>query len=182
LFTLLAMTAVASILVVPYVNFVPLFAKQILHLDARGYGLLMAANGGGAFLAAVTMALPHHGKRRGRIVFRSALAFYGFVALFALSHNHWLSAVMLVGTGYFMILMIGTVNVMLQHLSEDKMRGRVMSIYAMAFMGFIPLGSLMAGSLAGRFTAPFTIAAMASAAIALNCAIYRMRPGLGELK
>jgi MFS family permease len=182
LLTLLAMTAVASVLVVPYVNFVPLFAKQILHLDASGFGLLMAANGGGAFLAAVTMALPHHGKHRGRIVFRSALAFYGFVALFALSHNRWLSALMLVATGYFMILMIATVNVMLQHLSEDKMRGRVMSIYAMAFLGFSPLGSLMAGSLAGTFTAPLTLAAMAALAIALNIAIYRMRPELGELK
>lgn len=182
LLTLLAMTAVASVLVVPYVNFVPLFAKQILHLDASGFGLLMAANGGGAFLAAVTMALPHHGKHRGRIVFRSALAFYGFVALFALSHNRWLSALMLVATGYFMILMIATVNVMLQHLSEDKMRGRVMSIYAMAFLGFSPLGSLMAGSLAGTFTAPLTLAAMAALAMALNIAIYRMRPALGQLE
>ena len=58
--------------------------------------------------------------------------------LFALSRNRWLSALMLVGTGYFMILMIATVNVMLQHLSEDKMRGRVMSIFAMAFLGFTP--------------------------------------------
>jgi MFS family permease len=182
LLTLLAMTSVASVLVVPYVTFVPLFAKQILHLDARGYGLLMAANGGGAFLAAVTMALPHHGKYRGRIVFRSALAFYGFVMLFALSSNRWLSALMLMATGYFMILMIATVNVMLQHLSEDKMRGRVMSIYAMAFLGFTPLGSLMAGSLAGRFTAPYTLASMAALAVVLNFAIYRMRPGLGELE
>jgi MFS family permease len=181
LFTLLAMTAVASVLVVPYITFVPLFAKQILHLDARGYGLLMAANGGGAFLAAVTMALTRHGHHRGRIVFRSALAFYAFVALFALSHNRWLSGLMLVCTGYCMILMIATVNVMLQHLSEDKMRGRVMSIYATAFLGFTPLGSLMAGSLAGSFTAPFTIAAMAAVAIVLTCAIYRLRPELGRL-
>ncbi len=62
LFTLLSMTAVASVLVIPYITFVPLFAKQILHLDARGFGLLMAANGGGAFLAAVTMAFTHHGQ------------------------------------------------------------------------------------------------------------------------
>ncbi len=60
LFTLLSMTAVASVLVIPYITFVPLFAKQILHLDARGFGLLMAANGGGAFLAAVTMAFALH--------------------------------------------------------------------------------------------------------------------------
>ena len=143
------MTAVASVLVIPYITFVPLFAKQILHLDARGFGLLMAANGGGAFLGAVTMAFTHRVRHRGRVVFRASLAFYAFVACFALSRHEWLSALMLVSTGYFMILMIATVNVMLQHLSEDKMRGRVMSIYATAFLGFAPLGSLH-GRLARR--------------------------------
>lgn len=182
LFTLLAMTAVSSILVIPYITFVPLFAKQILHLHARGFGLLMAANGGGAFLAAVTMAFIHHVKHRGRLVFRASLAFCGFVALFALSRNQWLSALMLVGIGYFMVLMIANVNVMLQHLSEDKMRGRVMSIYATAFLGFTPFGSLMAGTLAGAFTAPVTIATMAVAAIVINGTIYKMRPELGALE
>jgi MFS family permease len=182
LFTLLAMTAVASILVIPYITFVPLFAKQILNLGERGFGLLMAANGAGAFLAAVTMAFMHNVKYRGRIIFRSMVAFCAFVALFAASHNEWLSALLLMCTGYCMILMIASVNVMLQHLSEDKMRGRVMSIYATAFLGFAPLGSLLAGSLAGTFTAPVSIAAMAITAIAVNSIIYRMRPELGRLE
>jgi MFS family permease len=89
---------------------------------------------------------------------------------------------MLMCTGYFMILMIATVNVLLQHLSEDRMRGRVMSIYATAFLGFAPLGSLLAGSLAGTFTAPVSIAGMAIAAIVINSVIYRMRPELGGLQ
>jgi MFS family permease len=182
LFTLLSMTAVASVLVIPYITFIPLFAKQILHLDERGFGLLMAANGGGAFLAAVTMAFTRHLRHGGRVVFRASLAFYAFVACFALSRHLWLSALTLVATGYFMVLMIATVNVMLQHLSEDKMRGRVMSIYATAFLGFAPLGSLMAGSLAGTFTAPVSIAAMAIAAIVINSVIYRMSPELGRLE
>ena len=182
LFTLLSMTAVASVLVIPYITFVPLFAKQILHLDERGFGLLMAANGGGAFLAAVTMAFASRVKYRGRLIFRASLAFYVFVACFALSRHEWLSALLLLCTGYFMILMIANVNVMLQHLSDDKMRGRVMSIYATAFLGFAPLGSLMAGSLAGTFTAPISIAAMAITAIAINSVIYRLRPELGSLE
>jgi uncharacterized membrane protein YiaA len=182
LFTLLSMTAVTSVLVIPYITFVPLFAKQILHLDARGFGLLMAANGGGAFVAAVTMAFRRHGKRRGRVVFFASLALHAFVVLFAVSRNWWLSGLTLVGTGYFMVMMIATVNVMLQHLSEDKMRGRVMSIYATAFLGFAPLGSLMAGSLAGVFTAPVSIAAMAIVGLAMNLVIYRSRPELGTLE
>ncbi len=182
LFTLLSMTAVASVLVIPYITFVPLFAKQILHLDARGFGLLMAANGGGAFLAAVTMAFRRRWKHGGRVVFRASIAFYVFVALFAISRNVWVSGLMLVGAGYFMVLMIATVNVLLQHLSEDKMRGRVMSIYATAFLGFTPLGSLMAGSLAGTFTAPVSIAAMAVAAIGINSVIYSRGKGMSGLR
>jgi len=182
LFTLLSMTAVASLLVIPYITFVPLFAKQILHLDERGFGLLMAANGGGAFMAAVTLAFTRRVKHGGRLVFRAALAFFVFVALFALSRNPWLSALMLVGAGYFVVLMIATVNVLLQHLSEDKMRGRVMSLYAAACLGFAPLGSLMAGSLAGPVTAQVSIAAMAVAAAAIASVIYCRSVGLGELK
>jgi len=178
LFTLLSMTAVSSVLVIPYITFIPLFAKQILHLEERGFGLLMAANGGGAFLAAATLAFTRNVKHRGRVVFRASLAFYSFVALFAVSRHEWLSALMLVGTGYFMVLMIATVNVMLQHLSE---RGRVMSIYATAFLGFTPLGSLMAGALAGTFSAPVTIAAMAVAAIVINSVIYSRSPELRAL-
>jgi predicted MFS family arabinose efflux permease len=176
------MTAVASVLVIPYITFVPLFAKQILHLDERGFGLLMAANGGGAFMAAVTMAFSSHVKHRGRLVFLSSMALNVFVVFFAVSRNHWLSALMLAGSGYFMVMMIATVNVMLQHLSEDKMRGRVMSIYATAFLGFAPLGSLLAGSLAGTFTAPISIAAMAIAGLLINIAIYRSRPELRRLE
>jgi predicted MFS family arabinose efflux permease len=173
LFTLLAMTAIASVLVVPYLTFVPLFAKQVLHLEARGYGLLMTANGAGAFLAAVNMAVGRHASDRGRVVFRSSLGFYFFVMLFSLSRSRWLSGLMLAGTGYSMILMVATVNVMLQHLSDERMRGRVMSIYAMAFLGFVPLGSLLAGGLAGSFGAPATLASMAAAAFVLNCIVER---------
>ena len=139
----------------------------------------MAANGGGAFLAAVTLAFMHNVKRRGRIVFLAGLAFCAFVAGFALSRNQWLTAFLLMCTGYFMILMVANVNVMLQHLSEDKMRGRVMSIYATAFLGFSPLGSLLAGSLAETFTAPISIAAMAAVAIVIISMIYRNAPKLG---
>jgi len=168
LLTLLWMMTIASLLILPYMSFIPLFAKQILHLEERGYGLLLTANGVGAFLAAVNMAVGRHTADRGRVVFRSALAFYALVVLFALSPNRWLSAALLVCTGYAMILMAATMNVMLQHLSEDKMRGRVMSLYAMAFMGFVPLGSLLAGWLAGRFGAPIAIASMAAAALLLT--------------
>jgi MFS family permease len=71
-----------------------------------------------------------------------------------------------------MILMVATVNSLLQHLSTDKMRGRVMSIYATAFLGFAPIGSLLAGSLAGTIGAPHTIAIMAAIALIASAILF----------
>jgi MFS family permease len=176
IFTLLLIITMMSILVIPYMSFIPLFAKQILHLNERGYGLLMAANGIGAVLAAVTMAHPGHGKNRGRVLFQSGLASCISVVLFALSHNRWWSGLLMVVMGYSLILMAATTNVMMQHLSDDKLRGRVMSLFAMAFLGVTPLGSLLAGWLAGRFTAPLTIATMSTLAAVLLVTIYQRSP------
>ena len=162
---LIIFVAFASILGIPFATFVPLFAKDILHLGEKGFGLLMASSGTGAFLGAATIASLKNVQCRGRFVVFSALAFYAGIIGFALSTHFALSAVLLGFTGYSMILMVATVNSLLQHLSTDEMRGRVMSIYATAFLGFAPIGSLLAGSIAGTIGAPHTIAIMAAIAL-----------------
>lgn len=179
---LLTLTAVASVLGIPYVTFVPLFAKDILHLDERGFGLLMAAAGIGAFLGAATIAYVRDIKRRGKFVVGSGLAFYVFVILFAFAKNQIVSGVTFAGANYCMILMVATVNSLLQHLAADEMRGRVMSIYATAFLGFAPIGSLLAGSLADSFGAPKTIAAMAVLALLVSVVIYSTQPVLRKIR
>ena len=83
--------------------------------------------------------------------------------------------------GYSMVLMVATVNALLQHLSADEMRGRVMSMYATAFLGFAPLGSLLAGSLAGVVTAPYAIAGMCALALVASLFLYFTRPELRRL-
>jgi MFS family permease len=169
---LVVLVAFASILGIPFATFVPLFAKQILHLGETGYGLLMACSGAGAFLGAATIALLKNIRCRGRFVVYSALAFYAAIILFALSKTLILSGIMLAVIGYCMILMVATVNSLLQHLSSDKYRGRVMSIYATAFLGFAPIGSLTAGSLAGTIGAPYAIAIMAGVALVASAVLY----------
>jgi MFS family permease len=175
---LIALVALASILGIPYATFVPLFAKNILHLGETGFGLLMASSGTGAFLGAATIALLKNIRCRGRFVVYSALAFYAGIILFALSRSFALSALLLGCIGYCMILMVATVNSLLQHLSTDKMRGRVMSIYATAFLGFAPIGSLTAGSLAGTIGAPHAIAIMAGIALVASAILYLKSPDL----
>jgi MFS family permease len=179
---LTVLVAFASILGIPYATFVPLFAKNILHLGETGFGLLMAASGAGAFLGAATIAVMKNIRCRGRFVVYSALAFYAGIIGFALSRNFILSALLLAFTGYCMILMVATVNSLLQHLSTDKMRGRVMSIYATAFLGFAPIGSLLAGSLAGTIGAPHTIAMMAAIALVASAILYFRSADLQNLK
>jgi predicted MFS family arabinose efflux permease len=179
---LTVLVAVASILGIPYATFVPLFAKNILHLGETGFGLLLAASGAGAFLGAATIAVMKNIRCRGRFVVYSALAFYAGIIGFALSRNFILSAILLAFIGYCMILMVATVNSLLQHLSTDKMRGRVMSIYATAFLGFAPIGSLLAGSLAGTIGAPHTIAMMAAIALVASAVLYFRSPDLQNLK
>jgi len=179
MFYLLVITAIASVLAIPYITFIPLFAKEILHTQERGFGLLMASSGAGAFLGAATVAYVKQLKCRGRFVVRAALAFYAGIILFSFSRNFALSLFLLAAIGYCMILMIANVNALLQQLSANEMRGRVMSIYATAFLGFAPIGTLFAGSLAGTIGAPEAIALMSAVAFVATLAIYRWR---GELR
>jgi MFS family permease len=175
---LLILTAIASVLAIPYFTFIPLFAKEILHAEEQGFGFLMASSGAGAFFGAATIASIKKLECRGRFVVRAALAFYAGIILFALSRNFVFSAFLLAAIGYSMILMIATVNSLLQQLSINEMRGRVMSIYATAFLGLAPIGSLLAGSLAKSLGAPKTIAGMSAIGLLATSAIYMWRKEL----
>ncbi|HXE89605.1 MAG TPA: MFS transporter [Terriglobales bacterium] len=175
---LVTLVGLASIFGVPYLMFLPLFARDILGVGERGLGLLMAASGLGAFFGAVTVAWRGRVWRRGRFVTAWGTVFLASVILFSFSRWFALSLALQLVAGYSMILMVATVNSLLQHLSREEMRGRVMSMYATAFLGFAPVGSLIAGSLAGVMTAPVAIAAMSALALIVTLFLYFMRPEL----
>ncbi len=162
---LVVLVSIGSLLAIPYLTFVPYFAREVLHTSERGFGFLMACSGAGAFLGAATIAHIGRAGNASRLIFRAASVFYACIILFTFSRSFYLSAVLLMAAGYTMILMVATINTVLQHLAEDHMRGRMMSIYSTAFMGLPPIGSLMAGSLSHVFTAPHAIAGMAAVAL-----------------
>lgn len=178
---LLLLAGLIAALGIPYMTFVPLFAKEILHTDARGYGLLVAGNGVGAFLGALVLAYRRTMTNRGHFVARSALTFYVFILLFAFSRNFFLSGLFLSGAGFCIVLMIASVNTLLQHLSDDHMRGRVMSLYGMASLGLTPVGCLLAGTLAGSLTAPVTLALLSAVAFILTALVYITQAELRKL-
>ncbi len=179
--SLVTLVGLASILGLPYLIFMPMFARDILHVGERGLGLLMAFSGLGAFLGATTIAYLGRIPRRGRFVVGAGVVFFLAVIGFTFSRWFLVSSALQFVAGFSMILMVATVNALLQHLSSEEMRGRVMSIYATAFLGFAPVGSLIAGSLAGIVTAPRAIAGMCALALVASLALYALRPELREL-
>src|SRR5258708_25000731 len=178
---LFGLSAIGSLLAVPYLTFVAYFAKEVLHSNARGLGILMACSGLGAFLAAVSIAFQGRGARRGRFVVFSGLGFYASIIAFTFSRSFRLSCALSAVAGCCMILMVATLNTLLQHLAEDQMRGRVMSIYSTAFLGLPPIGSLSAGFMTHYVSAPHAIAGMSAVAFAATVALFAGKRALRYL-
>ena len=178
---LVVLTAIASLLALPYLVFVPYFARDVLHSGEPGLGLLMACSGLGAFVGAVTIAYLVHIHRRGVFVVRAGMGFFVAIILFTFSRSFWLSALLLMAAGYFMVIMVATINTLLQHLAEDSMRGRVMSIYSTAFLGLPPIGSLIAGLLTRVTTPAHAIAGMSLLALLGSAAVYAASRDLQEM-
>jgi MFS family permease len=154
---LLLLLGVVSLVGMPYVVLMPIFADQILHGGARGLGILMGATGVGALLGALTLAFREGVKGLGRWVAWCCAGFGASLVVFALSRSFWVSVVLLLPVGYFMMLQMSSSNTLIQVMVPDALRGRVMAVYSMMFMGMAPIGALLGGALAERLGAPMTI-------------------------
>ena len=125
----------------------------------------MGATGVGALLGALTLASRSGVRGLGRWVAYSCGGFGVFLVLFSFSHTFWLSTALLVPVGFCMMFQMSSSNTLIQAMSPDELRGRVMAVYSMMFMGMAPFGTLLAGALADRLGAPVTVAMGAVAAI-----------------
>lgn len=155
---LLLLLGVVSLMGMPYAVLMPIFADQILGGGSSTLGFLMGASGLGALGAALLLASRRHVFGLGRwVVFACAGLGVGLI-LFSFSRNFFLSAAILVPVGFAMMTQMSSSNTLIQAMIPDELRGRVMSVYSMMFMGMAPLGSLLAGTLAGVLGAPETVA------------------------
>jgi MFS family permease len=166
---LLLLLGVVSLVGMPYVVLMPIFADQILHGGARGLGLLMGATGVGALLGALTLAFREGVKGLGRWVAWCCAGFGASLMIFASSHSFWISVILLLPVGYSMMLQMACSNTLIQVMVPDALRGRVMAVYSMMFMGMAPIGALLGGALAERFGAPHTVALGGLASVAGAC-------------
>jgi MFS family permease len=155
--TMLMLLAVVSLMGMPYTVLMPVMASGVLKGGPSTLGFLMAATGMGALGGAGYLASRRSVRGFGRVIVMTVVLFGLGLLTFALSRNVVLSLVTLVVTGYGMMVTTAACNTLLQTIVEERMRGRVMSFYAMAFMGTAPFGSLLAGALAARIGAPATI-------------------------
>ncbi len=155
---LLLMIGLVSLVGMPYTVLMPVFADKILHGGARGLGILMGATGVGALFGALTLAAKTNVKGLGRWVMFTCASFGASLILFSFSHSFWLSAALLMPAGYSMMLQMACSNTLIQTMVPDQLRGRVMSLYSMMFMGMAPFGAFFGGAMAHRIGAPFTVA------------------------
>jgi len=180
--TLLSLVLVASIFGVSYGTLLPVFARDILRVGPKGYGLLMTATGIGALSAALLLASRRSSQGKGRWLTLGNLLFPIMLLLLAASRLFLLSWLALVGVGFGLVLQNANVNVLLQTLSSERYRGRVMSLYALTFMGMMPLGSLQAGAVANAYGAPLAVTAGALICLLFGLAILIKRPQLRRLE
>jgi MFS family permease len=176
---LMLLLSLVSFTAMPYAVLMPVFADQILHGGPKALGLLMGCSGVGALCGALALAMRKTVHGLGTWVAASCVGFGVALLLFSFSRVMWLSAAMLVPAGFCMMIQMASSNTLIQSMVPDRLRGRVMSVYAMTFMGMAPFGSLLAGSLAHKLGAPWTVAmggivAMAGALVfALRLPIHR---------
>jgi len=163
---LLLLLGLVSLVAMPYSVLMPVFADKVLHGGARGLGILMGATGVGALLGALTLASRTGVRGLGRWVAYSCGAFGASLVLFSMSRNFWLSTALLLPVGFSMMLQMSSSNTLIQAMVPDELRGRVMALYSMMFMGMAPFGALLGGALADRIGAPLTVGIGAMAGVA----------------
>lgn len=162
---------------VPVVTLMPVVARETFGLGAAGYSWLMAASGAGSVLGAFLIAGSARTPRKGRLALILQVAFALFLLGFALSRNLWITLAMTFLTGASLLGVIALVSSLVQLATSEAMRGRVMSIFMLAFRGGMPLGNLLSGWVAERWsvTTALSINAVAAALVGLSFLLPRTR-------
>ena len=157
-FSLLLLAAVNSLFGAPYFSMVPIYARDIFHLGETGLALLMGTAGVGALMGALLVAYLGDFRRKGWFVLGGAIMFGLCISAFALSSRLTFSLLFLFGVGFSLVVSVAITNTLLQKLVTDQMRGRVMSMFILSFMGTLPIGNILAGVFSNRYGPPPTLA------------------------
>jgi MFS family permease len=172
--TLIKFIAVFSILGVPYITLMPVVARDLLGLDAAGYGLLLSSLGVGGLSGALALAASGGRVPRGKLLVAAAYTYAFLLIMFSLVRVAWLAYPILLVTGFSMIITNAVANSMLQSLVPDQFRGRLMSVYSLISVGLGQvLGAFAGGAVAGAVGVDWAIGG--GAAVMLVYAMYAFR-------
>ena len=146
-----------SLIGIPYITFLPIFAVEVLHKGPEGFGFLGSAAGTGALSAALFIAFKGDIEEKNRYLSLSALCFSVSLFIFSLSKVFYLSLLALVFVGWGIVSFMATANGFIQLAVPDDLRGRVMSVYAMVFLGTFPIGNSLLGILSDSIGTVLTV-------------------------
>jgi MFS family permease len=175
---LLIMTAVCGLFGTCYLTLMPVFAAKIYACGPRGFGFLMASTGAGSLVGALALAMRPAAEGLWRWRFWSGVGLGASLLAFALAPAIWIGAPLAALTGLFMLLLAVTSHTLMQFATSDALRGRVMALYSMLFLGMAPFGALAAGALAERVGAPWTVA-LSGAVCLIAALLFGRRPRAG---
>jgi len=176
----LLLIALVSLTGAPYTMLMPVVATKTLGGDATTLGFLMAAAGGGAVAGALWLASRPSVLGLGRVITAATLVFGAALMCVSLSRSLWLSLPLLVCVGAGMMIALASSNTVLQTIVDEDKRGRVMSLYTMAFFGMVPFGSLVGGWLAGHVGALATLFSGGLLTVLGGLAFWRKLPSLRQ--
>lgn len=151
IYRIILLIAVFSLVGLPYVALLPVFAVEVLKAGPQGFGFLVGATGGGAFLAGLFLAYKGDVENKLRLMSLSCLCFSIFLLVFSVSRSVYLSIFALLFIGWGAVSFFATANSFVQLSVSDNLRGRVISVYAFVFLGFAPIGNYLIGILADSF-------------------------------
>jgi len=154
---ILLLLTMFSLMGASYVVLMPVFATQVLHGDSHTLGFLMAAPGLGALCGALFLASRSSVRGLGRVIVWAGTLFGASLMAFSFSNTLWLSLPLLLLAGFGMMLQVASGNTIIQTITDEDKRGRVMSFYTMSLVGTAPFGSLLAGGMASTLGAPATV-------------------------
>ena len=179
---LMRLVTVYSVLGVPYLTLMPVVARDLLHVGAAGYGMLLACVGVGGLIGALWLAAIGDRLPRGRLLEWATYAYGALLVIFSLLRVPFLAYVLLLLIGFVMIVNGALANSLLQHLVPDVLRGRLMAAYSLVVVGLSQvLGSFCAGAVARIFGVDWAIGGAAAIMLAYAVLAYRRRPELSRL-
>lgn len=174
------LVSAVSLFGLPFVSLMPVFAEDVLGVGARGLGYLMGASGVGAFCSALAMAYFAGLQGNRRVMLAASLVFPSALMVFSQSRSYPLSLVLMFVTGVSVVLFLANANGTIQLRSPDGMRGRVMSVYTVVFLGMAPIGQSMIGFVAHAVGTPRAVFLSASACLCMSVCVRMIGRGAAE--